>query len=84
MSLQLEIPDSITQSMRLPEKRIKQDLLTELAAALYGQEVLSFGRARELAGMSKYDFGRLLGKRGIERHYGPEELQDDIDYARSK
>ena len=84
MSLQLEIPDSITQAIRLPEKRIKQDLLTELAIALYSQEVLSFGRARELAGMAKYDFGRLLGKRGIGRHYGLEDLQDDIDYAGSK
>jgi predicted HTH domain antitoxin len=84
MSLQLEIPDSITQALRLPEKRIKQDLLTELAVALYNQEVLSFGRARELAGMSKYDFGRLLGKRGVDRHYGSEDFEDDIAYACSE
>jgi len=84
MALQLRIPDSVTQAIRLPEKRMKEDLLVELAVALYTQEVLSFGKARELAGMSKCEFGQLLGKRGIPRHYGWEELEDDVTYARSE
>ena len=82
MGLQLEIPNSVTQAIRLPEKRIKEELLTELALALYAQETLSFGKARELAGMSKYVFGQLLGKRGVPRHYEREEFEDDITYAR--
>ncbi|MBU4224990.1 MAG: UPF0175 family protein, partial [Chloroflexi bacterium] len=45
---------------------------------------LSFGKARELAGMGKYEFGRLLGERGIPRHYGREELEDDLAYARGE
>jgi len=61
-----------------------QELKTELAIALYTQSLLSFGKARELAGMSKYDFGRLLGKREIARHYGHNELEDDLAYARSE
>jgi len=84
MSLQLHIPDSVTQAIRLPEKRMKEDLLVELAVALYAQEVLSFGKARELAGMSKYEFGQLSGRRGIPRHYGWEELEDDVTYAHSE
>lgn len=84
MGLQLHIPDSVTQAIRLPEKRMEESLLVELALALYAQQVLSFGKARELAGMSKYDFGRLLGERGILRHYGQEELKDDLTYAHSK
>lgn len=84
MALQLRIPDSVTQAIRLPEKRMEEDLLVELAVALYTQEVLSFGKARELAGMSKYEFGQLLGRRGIPRHYGWEELEDDVTYARSE
>lgn len=35
----------------------------ELAIALYSQELLSFGKARELAQMGKYEFGQLLGER---------------------
>ena len=51
------------------------------AIALYAQELLSFGKARELAQMNKYEFGQLLGQRSVLRHYGLEELEDDLDYA---
>ncbi|MEM1279048.1 MAG: UPF0175 family protein [Cyanobacteria bacterium P01_H01_bin.152] len=81
MSLQLSIPDSILQAIRLPEQRIEQELLYELAVSLYAQNLLSFGKARELAQLSKYAFGQLLAQRGILRHYGAEELADDLAYA---
>lgn len=31
--------------------------------------------------MDKYEFGRLLGQRGVLRHYKKEELTDDLNYA---
>jgi len=83
MGLQLHIPDSVVQAIQLPEGRKPRELLIELAIALYSQEFLSFGKARELADMGKYEFGQLLGKRGILRHYGQEELEDDLKYAHS-
>lgn len=81
MSLFLAIPDSVVQAIRLPEKRLREEMLLELAVALYAQEALSFGKARELAGLSKYEFGRILGQREIARHYSKEELEDDLAYA---
>jgi len=84
MGLELHIPDSVAQAIRLPEERMAQELMVELAIALYAQGLLSFGKARELAGMGKYEFGKLLGRRGILRHYGQEELEDDLTYARSE
>ncbi len=82
MSIQLEIPDSIASAIHLPEQRLRQELLIELAIALYAQNLLSFGKARALARQSKYEFGRLLGERDIARHYGHAELADDLAYAR--
>lgn len=84
MSIKLEIPDSIARAMNLPEERIPRELLVELAVALYAQNILSFGKARELARIGKYEFGKLLGERQISRHYGREELEDDVNYARRK
>ena len=84
MGLLLQIPDSVTQAIRLPEGRMKEDLLLELAVALYAQGVLSFGKARELANLTKLEFGQVLGRRGILRHYGQEELEDDLIYARGQ
>ncbi|PSB19966.1 hypothetical protein C7B65_09910 [Phormidesmis priestleyi ULC007] len=84
MGLQISISDSIVQALRLPEPRIEQELRRELAIALYTQDILSFGKARELAEMDKYEFGQLLALRGVVRHYGFTELDDDLSYARSE
>ena len=84
MDLQIIIPDSIIQAIRLPEDRISQELLIELAVSTYRQGLLTFGKARELAGLGKYEFAQLLGKRDISRHYGRDELEDDLSYARSE
>lgn len=51
----------------------------ELAISLYAQGRLSIGKARELAGMSLWDFRQLLGARKIEPHFNEEDLDQDID-----
>lgn len=84
MSIQIEIPDQVAQAIRLPLEEQKQQLLIELSVALYSRGILSFGKARELAGLDKYEFGVLLGKRGIPRHYDVTDLQDDVMYAHRK
>jgi predicted HTH domain antitoxin len=81
MSIQLEIPDAIVQALRLPPSEQQQQLRVELAVSLYARDILSFGKARELAGFDKYEFGRLLGHRGIPRHYDADDLEDDLRYA---
>ena len=79
--IELKIPESVLQAIRLPENRIRKELMKELALALYSQKIISFGKARELTELGKYEFGMLLGQRGICRHYGTEELEDDLAYA---
>ncbi|MBC6453087.1 MAG: hypothetical protein GDA43_07590 [Hormoscilla sp. SP5CHS1] len=34
--------------------------------------------------MGHYGFGQLLGERGILRHYGAQELSEDLTYARGE
>ncbi len=84
MGLQISISDSILQALRLPEQRVEQELRRELAIALYTQDILPFGKARELAEMDKYEFGQLLARRAVVRHYSFEELNDDLTYARGE
>ena len=81
MALHLEIPDSVAQALRLPMDEQEHRVLVELAVSLYAQGILSFGKARQLCGLSKYEFGLLLGKREIPRHYTEEDLKDDLKYA---
>ena len=81
MSKILNIPKDVYQAMKIPDKDKGETLLIELAVALYKEEILSFGKARELANLSKWEFHELLGKRKIERHYNMESLKEDIEYG---
>jgi len=83
MTILLEIPDSVVRAMRIPPKDQRRQLKAELAISLYAQGILSFGKACELADMTKVEFGLLLGKRNIPRQYDEQDLQDDIAYASS-
>lgn len=80
----LNIPDSVLQSLRIPEGEIAQRLRTGLAIALYAQGELSLGKAAELAEMDRMPFGELVGPRGIARHDGDAELVQDVSYSRSE
>jgi predicted HTH domain antitoxin len=48
----LEIPSDLAESIRLPVEERVIRLRRELALRLYEKDLLSFGKARELAGMS--------------------------------
>jgi predicted HTH domain antitoxin len=63
---------------------IEPRLRKELAAALYAQDILPFGKASEPAGVSRFDFAEAVSQRNVARHYGEEDLTRDIDYARGQ
>ena len=76
----LEIPQGILDAAHLS----LADLRLELALALYAQQRLSLGKARELAGLSLWEFRQWLGLRRIEAHYDTADLQDDIKTLRER
>ena len=84
MSITLEVPDSVARSLRLPEGEAEERLRCELALSLYAQGILSFGKATELAAISRYQFADLAARRNIPRHYGADELAEDLAYGRGE
>jgi predicted HTH domain antitoxin len=84
MNLTLHIPDSVARSLRIPEAEAEERLRKELAAALYANDLLSFGKSSELAGLGRFDFSEVLAQRGIVRHYGEDELNDDTAHGRGQ
>jgi len=84
MSLTLDIPDDVLASMPVPEDERERYLLLEIACSLYARDLLSLGKAAELAGIAKTELGRELGSRGIPRHYSEAELAADLAYARGE
>jgi predicted HTH domain antitoxin len=63
---------------------VEPRLRSELAVALYAQGILPFGKASELAGISRFAFAEFLGQRNVPRHYSDEDLSLDLDYARGQ
>lgn len=78
----IEIPKHIVLSLKIPTNVVKKRLTEELAIQLYQEGFLSFGKSRELAGLSKWQFGERLGERGIARHYSKEDLEEDLLFAK--
>ena len=70
----LEIPQDVLDSSRLTISELK----VEMAVYLYAQERLSIGKARELAGMSLWEFRQLLTLRRISPHYDETDLDEDV------
>ena len=81
MPLTITIPDSVVDAIRMPGKNLLDNIVLELALALYADGALSFGKTRELSGLGKYEFGQFLAKHRQIRHYSQEELKDDLMYA---
>ncbi len=74
----LEIPADLAEALRVPSEEIPARLRRELAVRVYEKGLLTLGKARELAGMGKWEFHMLLGEEGIARRYDVEELEADL------
>ena len=74
----LEISQNILDSARLTVN----DLKAEIAISLYSQGRLSVGKARELSGMSLWEFRQLLASRRISPHYFVDDFKDDLTTLR--
>jgi predicted HTH domain antitoxin len=70
----LELPPGLLEAARVTPAELK----LELALTLFQQDKLSFGKARELAGLLAIDFQRELGRREIPIHYGVADFEQDM------
>jgi len=62
-TISIEIPREVVHAARMAP----QDLRRELAIYLYQQGRLSFGKAREMAGMTVWAFQQLFSEQGNSR-----------------
>jgi predicted HTH domain antitoxin len=83
MSITVDIPNNIHEALHVTPAEVEARLKLELAVSLYAQKALSQGKAAELAGMSRLELNDILSERGIPMHYGQQELDEDLAYARS-
>ncbi len=73
-TISIEIPREVIHITRMTPGELRR----ELALYLFQQGKLSFGKAREMAGLSVWAFQQLLGSRGIPVHYEVEDYEEDL------
>ena len=76
---EITLPEKVVNFLGLPRKELEKGLKRELAIHFFQSEVLSFGQARELSGMSVWDFIQFLKDRKIPLHYGLLEYEEDSE-----
>ena len=79
MSVVIEMPEPVWQAIKLPEKEVPARLRRELAICLYAKQLLGFGKARELAGLSAWEFHALLADERVPHNYGVDDAAQDLD-----
>jgi predicted HTH domain antitoxin len=72
-TVSIEIPREILHATRMTP----QDLKLELAISLFQQGKLSFGKAREMTGMTVWAFQQMLAGREISLHYDVTDYEED-------
>jgi len=70
----IELPNMV----KLPEDEVEERVKLELALRLYEKGILSFGQARKLANMSKWNFIEILKKENIGIPYDENEFREDL------
>ena len=78
-ALTLEIPAELADSLRVPAEERTSRVRRELAVRLYAKGLLTLGKSRALAGMSKWDFCQLLCVEGVPRRYDEADLNADLE-----
>jgi len=73
-TISIGIPREVVHATRMTP----QELRRELAVYLFQQGKLSFGKARQMAGMTVWAFQQLLGSREIPVHYDVEDYEQDL------
>ncbi|MCL0035306.1 UPF0175 family protein [Thermodesulfovibrionales bacterium] len=77
-TISIEIPREMVHATRMTP----QELRRELAIYLFQQGRLSFGKAREMDGMTVWAFQHLLASREIPIHYDVKEYEEDLLISR--
>lgn len=76
-TVQIELPAELVDAAQLSRSNPSGDAARLLAVELFRENKISVGRAAELCGTPIETFLVYLSNRGVDLHYGLEELEED-------
>jgi predicted HTH domain antitoxin len=81
MSVTLELPDDLLVRFETDRAQAEDQVLLEVAIALYREGELPPGRAAELADLSRCRFEEILIQRRVPVPYTREMVEEDFRHA---
>jgi len=78
MKATLELPEEIASVCKVRKGDLEAFFRKIIAIELYREELVSLGKAAEIAGLERIDMMDLLRERKIPIQYGAEDLEKDI------
>ena len=73
----IEIPEKVIKALGLRESEVSEMIKRELSAYFFERNLLTFGQARQFAGLSVWVFLEFLRERKIPLHYDLAEYEED-------
>ena len=75
----VELPSDILLTLNETESELKQDIKFSLAIRLYQLEKVTIGKAAQIAGLTRYQFERVLNDHRIPiSNISTEDVREDI------
>ena len=79
MKITVELPDNLLGILNIPKDKLPSELKIQLALFLYEKGKLTFGKARELSGLSVWEFMERLSENKIPLRYDLQEFEKDLE-----
>lgn len=77
IKVELEIPEEILLSAKIPRKRLNEEVKKLFSFELYREGLLSLGKLCELSGITKWDFFEINKKAKIPLNITEDEWEKD-------
>lgn len=79
--INIQIPQDVVESLRLPPKRAEEEIKREFAVFLVREGLLSHAQARRIAEMERLAFEDLLASRQVPWEVSVEDVMGDLKTA---
>ena len=81
-TVKVELPVELLKVAKVKKGRAGEELRKIVALELYRENVISIGKAAEVAGLSVAEFMEFSAKRSVPLHYTLEDLKEDLKWAK--
>ncbi|WP_029523324.1 UPF0175 family protein [Persephonella sp. KM09-Lau-8] len=79
MKITVELPEDVIRILNIPKDELSSELRVQIALYFYEKGKLSFGKARQLSGLSVWEFMERLKDNQIPLKYDVEDFKEDLE-----